>query len=166
MSLFLGCSQSQHLLDTWPVVQWSFLGRYPHMPLFWHFNGEADPGLRAKNSWERTSGWLWLSNMLLTWASAKFIDCAWRRVKERKKGRKITNLNILLYQTNLDYRCNHQSINSSKIGTKVSPCLIHEKYTITIQKQKKHYTVHKYIAEEKTKACTGMFYRLSCSLWT
>lgn len=31
----------------------------------------------------------------------------WISVKEKHP---ITNLNILLYQTNLDYRCNHQSI--------------------------------------------------------
>ncbi len=65
---------------------------------------------------------------------------------ERKK-QPITSLNILLYQTNLDYRCNHQSIQVK--SEQNSADLIHVKYTITIQKQNKRYMVHKYTAEEK-----------------
>lgn len=43
----------------------------------------------------------------------------------------ITNLNILLYQTNLDYRCNHKSIQVKLEQIFVS---IHVKYNIIIQK--------------------------------
>lgn len=48
-----------------------------------------------------------------------------------KEKHAITNLNILLYQTNLDHRCNHPSI-QVKLEQN-SPDSIHVKYTITIQ---------------------------------
>lgn len=64
------------------------------------------------------------------------------RKKTKKKNKPSTNLNILLYQTNLDYRRNHQSV-QVKLEQN-SPDWIHVKYTITIQKQNKHYMVHKY----------------------
>lgn len=88
--LFLGYSQSQPLLNTWPVVHWcqtlwvSLFGYFPPTCLLfdilmgkqslvyvlWTFK-------ISKNSWERTSGLLWLSNMLLTWLGVKNIDCDW-----------------------------------------------------------------------------------------
>lgn len=74
-----------------------------------------------------------------------------------KKKKTITNLNILLYQTNLDYRCNHQS---SKTRTKKIH-VIQVKYTTTIQKTSLPINT----LQEKNKACRGMFYCSSCSSW-
>lgn len=70
------------------------------------------------------------------------LDCTWISVKEKHPP--ITNLNILLYQTNLDYRCNHQSIQVKlEQNSRFNSCKVHYYQT------NKHYMVHKYTAEEK-----------------
>lgn len=84
-----------------------------------------------KYSWEQTSCWHCLSDMLLTWLHTIFIVSAWEHAKEKQP---ITNLNILLYQTNLNYRCNHQSIQVK--FEQNSPDLIHVKYTIPFKNRK------------------------------
>lgn len=103
----------------------------------------------SRNSWERTSCWLKHVKHAFNLTGCNIHEL-WPEKCERKKKQPITNLNILLYQTNLDYRCNHQSI-QVKLEQN-SADLIHVKYTITIQKQNKHYMVHKYTAEEKNKS--------------
>lgn len=88
---------------------------------FWHLNGQSSPG-----------------SLHLHANAADEVHI----IFPTKKKKTITNLNILLYQTNLDYRCNHQS---SKTRTKKSPCYSSK---VHYYHSKNKFT-HKYIAGEK-----------------